>query len=43
MNTEHSGSGAPRWLPSRVAAERVFAELAPEAARLEPTDRKSVV
>ncbi|PIQ37657.1 MAG: hypothetical protein COW59_06040 [Lysobacterales bacterium CG17_big_fil_post_rev_8_21_14_2_50_64_11] len=37
MNTEHSGSGAPRWLPSRVAAERVFAELAPEAARLEPT------
>lgn len=36
MNKEGSGSGAVRWLASREAAERAFAQLAPVAAALEP-------
>lgn len=37
MNTERSGNGAVRWLASRDAAERAFAELAPVATALEPS------
>lgn len=37
MNMEHSSSGTVRWLASREAAERAFAELAAVAAQLEPT------
>ena len=36
MNMEHSSSGTVRWLASREAAERAFAERAPVAAALEP-------